>query len=204
MRGGLWITSGQHLSALTALYQGFKNPQSFRKQPGWRAAFFVKSTQKNHENLPNRVGMPQWQISRPRPRSSEGCGPDALGRKPGARSFHVLLQMSHSPQPHRLAGRLTSHFCSSNALRSRSVSNVVLSATLDVPAPPARLIADWQRERRRCAWAWSPEMSKSCLWHGRAGWTTAAVRLDRHARFARGACLMRRRLDGLPWRQVSP
>jgi hypothetical protein len=31
-------------------------------------------------------------------------------------------------------------------MRSRSVSNVVLNATLDVPVPPARLVADWQRE----------------------------------------------------------
>jgi hypothetical protein len=31
-------------------------------------------------------------------------------------------------------------------MRSRSVSDVVLSATVDVPAPSARLVADWQRE----------------------------------------------------------
>jgi hypothetical protein len=31
-------------------------------------------------------------------------------------------------------------------MRCRSVSEVVLSGTLDVPAPPARLMADWQRE----------------------------------------------------------
>ena len=31
-------------------------------------------------------------------------------------------------------------------LRSRSVSDVVLSATVDVPAPPARLMADWKRD----------------------------------------------------------
>ena len=41
---------------------------------------------------------------------------------------------------------LTSYFRSGDAMRSRSVSDVVLSATLDVPAPPARLIADWERE----------------------------------------------------------
>lgn len=31
-------------------------------------------------------------------------------------------------------------------MRSRSVSDVVLSGTLNVPAPPARLVADWERE----------------------------------------------------------
>ncbi len=31
-------------------------------------------------------------------------------------------------------------------MRSRSVSDVVLTGTVDVPAPSARLVADWQRE----------------------------------------------------------
>lgn len=31
-------------------------------------------------------------------------------------------------------------------MRSRSVSDVVLSDTLSVPAPPAKLVADWERE----------------------------------------------------------
>jgi hypothetical protein len=31
-------------------------------------------------------------------------------------------------------------------MRSRSVSDVVLSGTVDVPASPARLVADWERE----------------------------------------------------------
>ncbi|MBC7682809.1 MAG: hypothetical protein H7172_10780 [Ferruginibacter sp.] len=42
--------------------------------------------------------------------------------------------------------RLTSYFWSGDAIRSRSVSGVVLSGTVDVPAPPARLVADWERE----------------------------------------------------------
>jgi hypothetical protein len=41
---------------------------------------------------------------------------------------------------------LTSYFCSGDVIRSRSVSDVVLSGTVDIPAPPARLVADWQRE----------------------------------------------------------
>lgn len=34
----------------------------------------------------------------------------------------------------------------SDAMRSRSVSKVVLHSTLEIPAAPARLVADWQRE----------------------------------------------------------
>ncbi|MGO4391197.1 hypothetical protein AB4Z46_07560 [Variovorax sp. M-6] len=41
---------------------------------------------------------------------------------------------------------LASYFWSGDAIRSRSVSDVVLTGTVDVPAPPARLMADWQRE----------------------------------------------------------
>lgn len=54
--------------------------------------------------------------------------------------------MSHRPEAHRLPNCLTSYFWSDETLRSRSVSDVVLSGTLDVPAPPARLIADWERD----------------------------------------------------------
>lgn len=50
------------------------------------------------------------------------------------------------PAPHRLQDRPVSHYWSGDALRSRSVSNVVLSGRVDVPAPPARLVADWDRE----------------------------------------------------------
>lgn len=41
---------------------------------------------------------------------------------------------------------LASYFWSGDTIRSRSVSNVVLTGTLDVPMPPARLVADWERE----------------------------------------------------------
>jgi hypothetical protein len=50
------------------------------------------------------------------------------------------------PQTYPVPGALTSYFWSGDAIRSRCVSNVVLSATLDVPAPPTRLLADWNRE----------------------------------------------------------
>ena len=41
---------------------------------------------------------------------------------------------------------LTSWFQSGETLRSRSVSDVLLSGLLDVPVPPARLVADWERD----------------------------------------------------------
>src|ERR1700761_1864886 len=41
---------------------------------------------------------------------------------------------------------LTSCFWSGDAMRSRSVSDVVLSTTVGLPAPPARVLADWDRE----------------------------------------------------------
>ena len=31
-------------------------------------------------------------------------------------------------------------------MRGRSVGDAVLAGTVDIPAPPARLTADWQRE----------------------------------------------------------
>jgi hypothetical protein len=60
-----------------------------------------------------------------------------------------LVQLSHPPKPNRVRDLLTSYFWSGDAIRSRSVSDVVLSGTLDVPVPPARLIADWEKETSR-------------------------------------------------------
>lgn len=54
--------------------------------------------------------------------------------------------MSNLPSSPLVRDRLTSYFRSGDAMRSRSVSDVVLSGTVDVPAPPARLVADWERE----------------------------------------------------------
>lgn len=54
--------------------------------------------------------------------------------------------MSRSPQPHRVKDLPTSYFWSGDVIRSRSVSDVVLTGTVEVPAPPARLLADWNRE----------------------------------------------------------
>lgn len=41
---------------------------------------------------------------------------------------------------------LTSWFWSGDAIRSRRVSDIVLSGTVDVPVPSARVLADWKRE----------------------------------------------------------
>ena len=41
---------------------------------------------------------------------------------------------------------ITSHFWSGDILRSRSVSDFVLSAKVNIPAPTARLTADWNNE----------------------------------------------------------
>ncbi|MEK6421296.1 MAG: hypothetical protein V4801_17010 [Burkholderia gladioli] len=41
---------------------------------------------------------------------------------------------------------LTSYFWSGDAIRSRRISDIVLSGTVDVPVPTARVLADWERE----------------------------------------------------------
>lgn len=54
--------------------------------------------------------------------------------------------MSPPPPSHREQNQPTSFFWSGDAIRSRSVSDVVLTGTVDVPAPPTRLTADWKRD----------------------------------------------------------
>ena len=54
--------------------------------------------------------------------------------------------MCITPQPDRALASLVSYFWSGEVIRSRSVSDVVFSSTVDVPIPPARLVADWERE----------------------------------------------------------
>ncbi|MDB5930914.1 MAG: hypothetical protein JWR60_2621, partial [Polaromonas sp.] len=49
--------------------------------------------------------------------------------------------MSDSPAPAFSRDRLACYFLSGQTLRSRSVSDVVLSSMLDVPTLPARLLA---------------------------------------------------------------
>jgi len=54
--------------------------------------------------------------------------------------------MNSPLQQHRVQDRLTSYFWSNDAIRSRCVSDIVLTGTVDVPVPPPRLLADWERE----------------------------------------------------------
>jgi len=54
--------------------------------------------------------------------------------------------MRPQPQPQRITHRLDSYFWSGDAIRSRSVSPVVLTGVVNIPAPPARLVADWERD----------------------------------------------------------
>lgn len=67
-------------------------------------------------------------------------------RQAGSRGLTTLGRMSHPPPPHRVRDRLASYFWSGDVICSRSVSDVVLSGAVDVPALPARLTADWERE----------------------------------------------------------
>lgn len=57
----------------------------------------------------------------------------------------TMLQMSSS-QHHPSRDVLTSSFCSGNTMRSRHVSDIVLTGTVDIPVPPTRLLTDWERE----------------------------------------------------------
>ena len=54
--------------------------------------------------------------------------------------------MTRLLQPTPLQCLPVSHFWSGDTLRSRSVSDVVFSSWVDVPAPAIRLLADWDRE----------------------------------------------------------
>ncbi|MBY4947715.1 hypothetical protein K6V92_13910 [Cupriavidus respiraculi] len=54
--------------------------------------------------------------------------------------------MSRLLPPSHAADRLTSFFWSGDAMRSRAVSDIVLTGLVDIPQPPARLRADWARE----------------------------------------------------------
>ena len=49
-------------------------------------------------------------------------------------------------QPHSAKTGLVAYYWSEDAIRSRSVSDVLLSGVVDVPALTARLVADWDRE----------------------------------------------------------
>lgn len=69
-----------------------------------------------------------------------------MGRAWRAAMPHYTGPDEPSRQPLPVPDLLTSYFWSGDAIRSRRVSDVVLSGTVDVPAPPARVVADWERE----------------------------------------------------------
>ena len=48
--------------------------------------------------------------------------------------------------PHPLTAQYWSDDGTRNLLRYRSVSNIVISGTINVDAPPTRLLVDWERE----------------------------------------------------------
>jgi hypothetical protein len=54
--------------------------------------------------------------------------------------------MNSPPQQHPVRDLLTSYFWSGDVIRSRRVSDIVLTGMVDVPVPSARLLADWERE----------------------------------------------------------
>ncbi len=54
--------------------------------------------------------------------------------------------MSPPRQPHHPQNQLISYFWNDDAIRSRTVSDAVLSGIVATPAPPAGLVADWERE----------------------------------------------------------
>ncbi len=54
--------------------------------------------------------------------------------------------MTNPYQRHRVHDLISSYFWSGDAIRSRCVSELVLTATVDIPAPPLRVMADWSRD----------------------------------------------------------
>lgn len=54
--------------------------------------------------------------------------------------------MNLPPQTPRASKRLVACYRSGEVMRSRSVSAAVPTGTLDIPAPPPRVLSDWERE----------------------------------------------------------
>lgn len=68
------------------------------------------------------------------------------GNSSESKSRNSQERASATPEPRRVQSSLVSFYRSVDTLRSRSVSAVVLTSTVNVPAPPPRLVADWNRE----------------------------------------------------------
>lgn len=65
---------------------------------------------------------------------------------------------------------LVSYFSTADALRSRSVGDVVLAGRVEIPAPPARLRADWGRELSRHVALEAGDVEAMPLARARARW----------------------------------
>lgn len=64
----------------------------------------------------------------------------------GILPFELTTPTQMHSNPARPSPPQVVYFWHDDVIRSRSVSGVVLSGQVDVPAPPARLAADWQRD----------------------------------------------------------
>ena len=69
-----------------------------------------------------------------------------MAASPVTCTVHAADQREVPIRPHPPRDVLTAYFWSGDAIRSRSVSSIVLTGAVDVPVLPARLIADWSRE----------------------------------------------------------
>ncbi len=71
---------------------------------------------------------------------------------------------------HHMRDTLTCFYRSENTIRSRSVGGVVLSGTVDIPALPARLVADWERDIQVHLGLESGDVEELPLARARARW----------------------------------
>lgn len=96
--------------------------------------------------------------------------------------------MAPLPLPPRADISLTCYFRSGDSLRSRSVGRTVLSGRLDLPEPPARLMADCEREAVRLGL--EPGDVEALSWaRARARWPGYRACMQTMSDWARGFSL---------------
>jgi hypothetical protein len=110
--------------------------------------------------------------------------------------------MNHVPHPRHTPGHLTSFYWSGDAMRSRSVSGTVLTATLDVPVPPARVLSDWEREMATRLYLEPGDVEQMPLARTQARWPEYGLCARPGA--VRRAGERRHRPHGLPRRPLPP
>jgi hypothetical protein len=108
-------------------------------------------------------------------------GPNGEKNAPGYRDHIAAIRQD----------MLTSYFWSGDAIRSRRVSDIVLSGTVDVPEPSPRLLADWKREisSRTILEAGDVEpmpFARAGTLAGICSLRAGSCRMDMYARTARG------------------